>query len=340
MAGRCSLKHHTLVREFFAEMLGTFILMIFGIGSVAQTVLSEGADGSAISIRWSWGFGVALGVSASVGVTGGHINPSVSVAMATLGRLPWLKVPLYLLGQYVGSFLASVVVYLVYMDALDHYDGGHRQVEGVNATASIWSTYPKPYVSTWTGLGDQIFGTAILLVCVMALTDSRHSTGPAPSSLTPFFIGAVVVVIGMTFGLNCGYAINPARDLSPRIFTALAGWGAAPFSFRDYNWFWVPVLGPHVGALLGAHLYQFLVGLHWPDLSPAGPDPLTLTTVDHSPPQTAEGGKHNLAADVEVVEPAEQITSKPEPSQTDTQARKTPVSPHPADTPSSVDTAL
>ncbi|KAK7116040.1 aquaporin-10-like [Littorina saxatilis] len=265
-----SLKNCPSMRAFLAELLGTFILMIFGIGSVAQAVLSKETAGSHMSIHWSWGFGVALGVYASVGVSGGHINPAVSVAMATLGRLPWRKVPIYALGQYLGSFLAAVVVFLVYMDALHHYDGGVRQVTGVNATAGIWSTYPQPYVSTWTGLGDQIFGTAILLVCVMALTDSRHF-GPG-SALTPFCVGGVVVVIGMTFGLNCGYALNPARDLAPRAFTALAGWGSAPFSFRNYNWFWVPIVGPHIGALLGAHLYQIFVGLHWPDVDDVTPE--------------------------------------------------------------------
>lgn len=258
-----TLKNFPLLRDFFAELLGTFILMVFGIGSVAQAVLSRNTLGSSLSIHWSWGFGVALGVSASAGVTGGHLNPAVSLAMVSLGRLPLRKLPVYALGQYVGSFLAAVVCYLVYMDALSNYDGGLRQVTGPNATAGIWSTYPQDYVSTWTGLGDQIFGTAILLICVLALTDSHHF-GPG-SALTPFCVGAVVVAIGMTFGLNCGYALNPARDLAPRIFTTMAGWGVGPLSYRSYSWFWVPIVGPHLGALLGAHLYQFLVGLHWPD---------------------------------------------------------------------------
>lgn len=276
---RYSLKNLPYLREFFAELLGTFILMIFGIGSVAQAVLSRNALGSALSIHWSWGFGVALGVSSSAGVTGGHLNPAVSLAMVSMNRLNLRKFCVYALGQYIGSFLGAVVCYLVYMDALNNFDGGHRQVTGVNATAGIWATYPQEYVTTWTGLGDQIFGTAILLICVLALTDPNHF-GPG-SALTPFCVGGVVVVIGMTFGLNCGYAINPARDLSPRIFTALAGWGVAPFSFRDYNWFWVPVLGPHVGALIGAHLYQLLVGLHWPTSGDVIEPPPTIDkTVD------------------------------------------------------------
>nr|KAG5693142.1 hypothetical protein BaRGS_025501 [Batillaria attramentaria] len=243
----CNLRRHQLLREFLAEALGTFILMeegietemvqwrkkdiscfqIFGIGSVAQAVLSGDTLGSHMSIHWSWGLGVALGVSASAGVTGGHINPAVSLTMAVMGRLPWLKVPVYMMGQYLGSFLAASFVFLIYWDALDNFDGGVRMVEGDKATAGIWSTYPQPYVSTWTCFGDQVFGTAVLLICVLALTDSGH--GPK-AGLTPFCVGGVVVVIGMTFGLNCGYAINPARDLAPRVFTAIAGWGAAPFT--------------------------------------------------------------------------------------------------------------
>ncbi|XP_041361147.1 aquaporin-7-like isoform X2 [Gigantopelta aegis] len=206
--------------------------------------------------------GILRRISGNVHVDGGHINPSVTIAQACIGRFPWRKVPVYVLAQYCGSFVASVIVFFVYTDSLHNFDGGNRSVEGVNATAGIWSTYPQPHVSTWNGLGDQVFGTAILLICVLAVTDKRNAE--TPSGLVPISVGLSVVAIGMTFGYNCGYAINPARDLAPRFFTFLAGWGAHPFSFRNYNWFWVPIVGPHVGAVVGAIIYQILVGSHWP----------------------------------------------------------------------------
>lgn len=254
-----------LVREFLAEFLGTFILMIYGDGSVAQAVLSKQSVGNHMSIHWSWGVGVMMGVYVAGGVSGGHINPAVSVAQACLGRFPWKKVPLYAVAQYCGSFLAALVVFLVYFDAINNYDGGVRTILGENGTAGIWATYPTEYVSIGTCLGDQVFGTAILLICVLAITDERNMT--PHKGLVPISIGLVVFVIGMTYGLNCGYAINPARDLAPRIFTAIAGWGADPFSHRSFSYFWVPVIGPHVGAVVGAFTYQLFVGFHWPDES-------------------------------------------------------------------------
>ncbi|XP_076443939.1 aquaporin-10-like [Babylonia areolata] len=262
-SNRLSLANCPLAREFLAEFLGTFLLVTFGDGSVAQAVLGGPTAGGAITIAWSFGVGITLGVMVSGNISGGHINPAVSLAMVFLRKLPLRKLPVYALAQYLGAFLASLFIWLVYMDALEHYDGGKRMVEGVNATAGIWSTYPQPYVSTWTGLGDQVFATALLMVGVLAVTDQR---GLAPSrGLVPFLVGLVVFGIAMTFGLNCAFAINPARDLAPRIFTVIAGWGTKPFSFRGYNWFWVPLAGPHVGALLGALVYQLCVGLHWPE---------------------------------------------------------------------------
>ncbi|KAK3608180.1 hypothetical protein CHS0354_034135 [Potamilus streckersoni] len=251
-----------LSREALAEFLGTFVVLVFGTASVAQSVLSSANLGTSLSIHFSWGIGVMMGVYVSGGVSGGHLNPAVTLALSCLGRFPWKKVPVYMLAQYLGSFVASACVYLVYMDALNNFDGGKRLVDGEKATAGIWSTYPQSYVSTYNAFGDQIFGTAMLLVCVLAITDERNMN--PPKGLVPVIIGLLVIAIGMTLGLNCGYPINPARDLAPRIFTAIAGWGDAPFKFRDYNWFWVPIVGPLLGAILGAFLYQLCVGFHWP----------------------------------------------------------------------------
>ncbi|XP_041366159.1 aquaporin-10-like [Gigantopelta aegis] len=258
-----NLHEYPLVRDFLAEALGTFILLVFGQGSVAQFVLSGGQSGSMMSIHWSWGIGVMMGVYVAGGISGGHLNPAVTIAQAFLGRLYWIKVPVYIIAQYVGSFLGSLCVYLVYTDALNAFDGGVRTVDPPTGTAGIWCTFPRPEVSTWNCFGDQVFSTGILLICIMAITDKKNMA-PA-SGLAPISIGFVVFVIGMTFGHNCGYAINPARDLAPRIFTLMAGWGTGVFSYRNFNYFWVPVMGPHIGAILGCFIYKFCVGYHWPD---------------------------------------------------------------------------
>ncbi|ESP00593.1 hypothetical protein LOTGIDRAFT_157872 [Lottia gigantea] len=234
----------------------------FGNGSVAQVVLSKGTAGGPETIYWSWGLGVTMGVYVAGGISGAHLNPAVTLTMACLKKTSWKRVPFYMLAQYLGAFIASVMVFVVYLDSINNYDGGIRAVIGDKSTAGIWSTYPQSHLSTINGFGDQIFGTALLLICVLAVTDRKNMK--PDSGLVPLSIGLIVVVIGMTFGYNCGYAINPARDLGPRIFTAIAGWGEEPFSFRNYNWFWVPVIGSHIGALVGAAIYQLCVGLHWP----------------------------------------------------------------------------
>ena len=157
--------------------------------------------------------------------------------------------------------MASALVFATYYEALDHFDGGQRQIVGTQSTAAIWATYPQPYLSNVPGgLVDQVVGTALLLLCVFAVTDNKNM---APTSnLAPVLIGAVVFAIGMTFGYNSGYAINPARDLGPRLFTAVAGWGRGVFSASG-GWWWVPIIGPLAGGVLGGLAYdQFVTRLH------------------------------------------------------------------------------
>lgn len=247
----------SLARELRAEFLGTFVLIMFGVGVVAQAVLSGGADGSFLSINLCWGLAVALGGYVAAGVTGAHLNPAVTVALAVHRGFPWHKVVPYVAAQVTGAFLASLVVFLTYREALDAFDAGVRQVAGPEGTAGIFATYPKPYLSTLGGLVDQIVGTALLVGCVFAIGDRRNVAPPAWFS--PLVVGLVVVAIGMAFGANAGYAINPARDFGPRLFTALAGWGMEVFRV-DGHWWWVPIVGPLAGGLLGGLIYDSLIG--------------------------------------------------------------------------------
>ncbi|MEO2048810.1 MAG: MIP family channel protein [Pirellulales bacterium] len=247
----------SLTRELAAEFLGTFVLIVFGVGVVAQVVLSGNENGSYLSINFGWGLAVTMGVYVAGGVSGAHLNPAVTLAMACLRGFSWKKVLPYALAQLAGAMLASWVVYITYHEALDFFDGGIRQVTGEQATAGIWATYPQPYLSNVPGgLIDQIVGTALLLLCIFALTDSRNTAPEA--KLGPLLVGAVVFLIGMTFGYNAGYAINPARDLGPRLFTAMAGWGSEVFRASD-GWWWVPIVGPLIGGILGGAIYDLLI---------------------------------------------------------------------------------
>lgn len=248
-----------LIRKFFAEFIGTFILIAFGCGVNAQSTLSRSQAGTFLSVNLGWGWGVAMGVWASGGVSGGHLNPAVSLAMAVLGRLKLIQMPIYWCAQYLGAFAASACVYGVYYEALNHYDNGTRYVTGPLATAGIFGTYPQDYLTNAAGFGDQVFGTMLLVLCIMALTD-RFNSAPT-SGLTPLGVAGAIMAIGMSYGYNCGYAINPARDFSPRAFTAAAGWGVEVFTIHEY-WFYVPLVAPHIGAVAGAWFYQLLVGIH------------------------------------------------------------------------------
>ena len=214
-----------MLREAAAEFLGTFMILVFGAGVVAQSVLSQNAAGSYLAINLGWGLGVMLGIYTAAGVSGAHLNPAVTIALAIRRGFPWNKVPVYALAQTAGAFAASAVVFVTYREAFTAFDSGVRQVQGTLGTAGIFATYPQPFLSLGGGLVDQIVGTALLMVGVLAMADQRNS-GP-PTWLLPPLIGALVVAIGVAFGFNAGYAINPARDFGPRLFTAVAGWGAA-----------------------------------------------------------------------------------------------------------------
>lgn len=270
MASRFQGRLPPLVREALAEFIATFILVSFGVGSVAQKVLSRGEYGTFFSINFGWGIGVTLGCYWAGGISGAHMNPAVTVAFAVVRRLAWIKVPIYCIAQFLGAFVASVVVYGIYYDALNAFDGGVRHVLGDNGTAGIWATYPQPSVSTGTGFADQLFGTALLVSCIFAILD--HDNNSPDKGVAPIMIGLVVFVIGATFGFNCGYAINPARDLGPRLFTAMAGWGGEVFTAANH-WAWVPVIACPLGGVLGAFVYIFFIELHHPPTNRNDNDP-------------------------------------------------------------------
>jgi MIP family channel proteins len=251
------MERNTLKRELFAEFLGTLVLITFGTAVVAQVLLSKEKNGQYLSINLAWGLGVTMAVYVAGGVTGAHLNPAVTLAMAMRRALSWRKVLPYWVAQTAGAFAGAAVTFLLYRDAFNAFDGGTRQM----TTAGIFATYPQPYLTTTGGLLDQIIGTAFLLLVICAIGDARNL---APSgNLGPLIVGLLVVLIGMTMGFNCGYAINPARDLGPRLFTLLAGWGGEVFRAGNY-WFWVPIIGPLIGGVLGARVYDLLIGRYLP----------------------------------------------------------------------------
>jgi glycerol uptake facilitator protein len=205
---------------------------------------------------------VAFAVYVAGGVTGAHINPAVTLALAARRDFPWSKVPGYVAAQMVGAFLGAFLVYIVYKGAIDSYEHANHITRGqANSvpTYSIFATFPAKYLGNWVGpLVDQVVGTAFLVAFVFACVDEINQ--PVRANLAPIAIGFVVVAVGISFGANAGYAINPARDLGPRIFALIAGWGkvAFPGDYGNVNtYFWIPIVGPFVGGLIGAVVYDF-----------------------------------------------------------------------------------
>ena len=255
------------MRDALAEFLGTFVLILIGVGVVAQVVLSQQTAGTYLSINLAWGLAVTMACYVAGGVSGAHLNPAVTVSLAIHRGFPWSKVGPYIAAQMLGAFVASAVVYLTYSEALNHFDGGVRQVLGAQGTAGIWATYPQSFLSVFPGgFVDQFVGTAILMLVVLAISDARNA--PPAAGMAPLIVGLLVVAIGMSFGFNAGYAINPVRDLGPRLFTAVAGWGADVFRAAN-SWWWVPVIAPVLGAVCAGWIYDAFIGSRFPaDLSP------------------------------------------------------------------------
>ena len=247
------------VREAAAEFIGTLFLMIVGLGVNAQATLSHSTAGSMLSINFAWGFAVMIGIYIAAGVSGAHLNPAVTVALAANRRFPWSKVLPFTLAQVAGAFVAAAIVFATYHAALAAFEAGVRAVDGETGTARIVATYPQPFLPLTGGYEDQLVGTAILMVGVLAVTDPRNAAPPI--WLVAPIVGLIVVAIGMAFGFNAGYAINPARDFGPRLFTFVAGWGGGVFS-AGHNYWWVPIVAPCAGATAGAWLYQTFISAH------------------------------------------------------------------------------
>ena len=254
------IKPRTLAAECAAEFAGTMILILFGVGVVAQVVVGEGSLGDHDSIAWAWGLGVTFGVYVAARLSGAHLNPAVTLTLALFRGFSWSKVAPYALAQTLGAFVAALIVRWNYSEVIAALDPDHTI-----ATQGIFSTLPGNGTLP-VGIGgafrDQVIGTAILLFVILAVGDARNTTPGV--NLAPFVIGLIVVAIGFAWGTNAGYAINPARDLGPRLMSFFTGYGTA---WRDQNgdlYFWVPIIAPLIGGPLGALLYDALVGRHLP----------------------------------------------------------------------------
>ena len=244
----------SLMAELAAEFLGTFVLILFGVGVVAMVVLfpsknpGETIHGGFTNITLGWGLAVTMGIYVAGKVSGAHLNPAVTLALAAFRGFSWKKVVPYSIAQTAGAFAAAALVYCNYLPAFRQTD------PQLLSTAGIFTTFPAFPGTPQAGFLDQFIGTGLLVLLIFAIVDEFNA--PPGANLAPAMIGLVVVAIGMSFGGMHGYAINPARDLGPRLFTVVAGFRNNGLTDGTHVW-WIPIVAPLLGDLAGAGLYDF-----------------------------------------------------------------------------------
>lgn len=280
-----------------AEAIGTFILVFFGCGSVHAAVLT-GAQVGLWQVAIVWGVAVMLGVYVVAGVSGAHINPAITVALAAWGRFPWARVGPYILGQLVGAMAAGSILFFLFNGFLAEKEQIKKVVRGQpgsEITAMCYGEYfpspgrlagtDEPYyhekreqfdalVPHWTAFTAEVLGTLLLALVVFAVTDERNQAAPA-ARLAPAFIGLTVAVLISVIAPLTQACFNPARDFGPRLVAYFAGWGEIAIPGPRGGFFTVYILAPTLGAVLGGAVYLGLVRPSLPE--PAVPQSETST---------------------------------------------------------------
>ncbi|MBV4414220.1 aquaporin [Enterobacteriaceae bacterium YMB-R22] len=264
----------TLKGQCIAEFLGAGLLIFFGVGCVAAMKVA-GATFGQWEISIIWGLGVAMAIYLTAGVSGAHLNPAVTVALWLFGGFDGRKVLPYAVSQFAGAFCAAALVYGLYYNLFFDYEQTHQMVRGSMESldlAAIFSTYPNPHINFIQAFAVELVITAILMGVIMALNDDGN--GLPRGALAPLLVGLLIAVIGASMGPLTGFAMNPARDLGPKTFAWLAGWGNVAFTGgKDIPYFFVPLIGPLCGAVLGGFSYRKLISPYLPDsAAPAARD--------------------------------------------------------------------
>jgi len=249
------------IREPCAEFLGVAIFTGLGIGVNCQTVLSQNPHvassprGEWTTVAFGWAAAAALAVWVSGGISGGHINPAVTLALATFRGFPWRKVPLYIISQLLGGIVGAALAYANYFHAINIVEGG-TNIRTLS-TAGLFSLYPLDYMTDVSAFFSEFLCTVVLMIAILAMCDKQNN-GP-PNGLGPLIIFMVFLSVAVSLGMETGFGMNPARDLGPRILTAMVGYGRIVFNFRRQYWFWGEILAPILGAQAGALLYDALI---------------------------------------------------------------------------------
>jgi glycerol uptake facilitator protein len=252
-------------REFVGETLGTFLLVLFGCGSVVVTILFDAHHGL-MQVSLVWGIGVMLAIYLTRHLSCAHLNPAVTTAMVLGGRMPFRKLPIYVSGQLFGATLAGVVLYVLFAPSIAAYESANHIIRGMPEsvrTAMMFGEYysypnSKAIVSLPLAIGAEAFGTFLLVLMIFALTEGCN-VGRPDDALAPVFIGLTVTAIICLIAPLTQAGLNPARDFGPRLVAWTMGWGAAAFPDRVGGFFHVYILGP----LIGGRLHHYSLFTSW-----------------------------------------------------------------------------
>ncbi|RYO41054.1 hypothetical protein AA0111_g1072 [Alternaria arborescens] len=257
----------TVMREPFAEFWGTAIMVMFGDGAVAQVLLSAGQTtapggngfGQYQSINWGWGLGVMLGLYVA-GDSGAYLNPAITLSNCIYRQLPWRRFPMYFAAQMLGGFVGSGIVYANYISSIDWFEGGKMRTvpPAEKATAAIFCTYPQPFLTKTSQFFSEFIASTLLMFVIFALKDPSNNGVPKSDKWFPLCLFFLIFGLGSCFGWQTGYAINIARDFSPRLMSYAIGYGHEVWSAGGY-YFWIPMVAPFLGCAFGGFLYDIFI---------------------------------------------------------------------------------
>ena len=248
------------LRDFVGEFSGTFLLVLFGCGTVAVDTLF-GAHMSLALIALFWGIGVTLSIYLTRHLCCAHLNPAVTMAMACSGRMAWKKVPTYLVAQFLGAFAAGWIIYLLFFTSIQDFETTHAIVRGTEASVKtgrmFGEYYPTATVPFWLACFAEGFGTFLLVSLIFALTEGCNVGRPSSDS-APLWIGLTVSSVICLVAPLTQAGLNPARDFGPRVVAMIMGWGKAAQPDSCGGAFWVYILAPIIGGIIASILFTKL----------------------------------------------------------------------------------
>ena len=245
--------------ELISEAVALVIIIAFGDSAAAMYTLYDPSPYKHAywGVCMAWGLAVAIAIYTTGSVSGCHANPAVTLALALYRKFPWKKVLPYCAAQTVGALAGAGIVSLLFSPVIDAYNAAHHLTRAAGGAAAVFFTHPAAGITTMHAFGDEIVLTAFLIFGIFAITEQYNEMAPGPN-FGALIIGFLVAMIGASMGYLEAWAINPARDLGPRVFCFWTGWGRAAFPSPGHYW-WVPIAGPLIGGALGVAAYQLLI---------------------------------------------------------------------------------